>query len=341
MKLIIVVTTLLLIMAFGIKTSSQASCEAMCSKLNHDRCYGCCHAKDCFNGGRCDSLTKKCFCDGCMKTQLDQYDDVNGDVFKLLPPVNVDGFQLLPPVNVDGFQLLPPVNRQNCKAKSVGICVFVSENLCEYVNVGDPYTCSSHCVLWFTVDNKLLFNKTLFGVVYIPPQNSLYSDVDMFSEIENVIVDTELQICLLVDFNAHTSDANEYVVINNNILDFCNVRNVDQAFLNYLHILQEFDLDFTNDSDIVIACDGESIVKPRWASDRVPVFTEKLDDNSIDELLNGLIDIDPQNTNIVIINTAVDDCNNIIKNAAEHADMFVKINNSSAQKNLKRQNVRC
>ena len=38
----------------------------MCTKLNHDRCYGCCHAKDCFNGGNCDSLTKRCVCNGCM-----------------------------------------------------------------------------------------------------------------------------------------------------------------------------------------------------------------------------------------------------------------------------------
>ncbi|CAG2228857.1 GPR158 [Mytilus edulis] len=66
MKLVIVVTTLLLIMAFGIQISSQASCTAMCTKLNHDRCYGCCHAKDCFNGGNCDSLTKRCVCNGCM-----------------------------------------------------------------------------------------------------------------------------------------------------------------------------------------------------------------------------------------------------------------------------------
>ncbi|CAC5423371.1 unnamed protein product [Mytilus coruscus] len=130
----------------------------------------------------------------------------------------------------------------------MSICVFVRENLCEYVNVGDPYTCSSHCVLWFTVDDKLLFNKTLFGVVYIPPENSLYSDVDMFGEIKNVIVDTELQICLLGDFNAYTSDVNEYVVIDNNILDFCYVPNVDQAFLNNLHILEECGISVVRDS---------------------------------------------------------------------------------------------
>ena len=47
---------------------------------------------------------------------------------------------------------------------------------------------------------------------------------------------------------------------------------------------------------------GELIVKPRWASDRGPVFTEHLDDACIDELLNGLEDIDPQNTNTVLYN---------------------------------------
>ncbi|CAC5366947.1 unnamed protein product [Mytilus coruscus] len=108
------------------------------------------------------------------------------------------------------------------------------------------------------------------------------------------------------------------------------------ASVNNLNVSVDFDI--TNDSDIVIACEGESIVKPRWASDRAPVFTEKLDENSIDELLNGLEDFDPQNSNIVNINRAVDNCNNIIKNAAQQAEVFVKINNSNAQKKFKRQN---
>jgi hypothetical protein len=53
-----------------------------------------------------------------------------------------------------------------------GICVFVRDFFCKYVHVNDPFTNSSHCVFWFTIDERLLLQKTLFGVVYIPPDNS-------------------------------------------------------------------------------------------------------------------------------------------------------------------------
>ncbi|CAG2247273.1 unnamed protein product [Mytilus edulis] len=355
------------------------------------------------------------------ETKIDQYDDVE----------------------VNGFKLLPSVIRQNCTSKSGGICVYVKEYICNYVHVRDPFTCSSHCVLWFTIDDKLLFQKTLFGVVYIPPDGSLYSSVDMFNEIENVINESDLQVCLLGDFNAHCSNCNEYVDIDNNILDFCNVPNIEQSLVNNLHILEECgipvvrqsqdkhkvdkygkkllelcrslelffvngrvgndkdiglttcnnsvidyaivspnlfrsivdfnvlifdpilsdihkpiclhlctnltcvvdvdlnnsyvndnDMDNTNDSNIVITLHGESesIVKPIWARDRAPVFTENLDDTSIDELLNKLEDIDPQNTDNVTVNNVVNDCVNIIRNAAEQANMFVKINDKNVKK---------
>ncbi|CAC5359853.1 unnamed protein product [Mytilus coruscus] len=283
----------------------------------------------------------------------------------------------------------------------------------------DPFTCSSHCVLWFAIDDKLLFQNTLFGVVYIPPDGSLYSRVDMFNEIENVINESDLQVCLLGDFNAHCSNCNEYVDIESNILDFCNVPNIEQSLVNNLHILDECgipvvrqsqdkhkvdnygkkllelcrslelffvngrvgndrgiglttcnnsvmdyaivspnlfrsivdfnvlifdpilsdihkpiclhlctsltcvvdvymnnsnvydnDMDNTHDSNIVLTLHGESesIVKPIWARDRAPVFTENLDDASIDELLNRLEDIDPKNTDNVTVNNVVEDC---------------------------------
>ena len=70
-----------------------------------------------------------------------------------------------------------------CKAKSGGICVFVRKNLCKYVSVKNQFTHSSHCTLWFEIDDRLLFNETLFGVIYIPPENSLYSDISMFDDI--------------------------------------------------------------------------------------------------------------------------------------------------------------
>jgi hypothetical protein len=41
-------------------------------------------------------------------------------------------------------------------------------------------------------------------VVYIPPDNSIYSNIDMFNDIENTLLDNDLQACLIGDFNAHT-----------------------------------------------------------------------------------------------------------------------------------------
>jgi hypothetical protein len=44
----------------------------------------------------------------------------------------------------------------------------------------------------------------------------------MFNDIENTLLDNDLQACLIGDFNAHTGNMSEYVVIDNNILDVLN-----------------------------------------------------------------------------------------------------------------------
>ena len=88
--------------------------------------------------------------------------------------------------------------------------LFSRDFFCKYVHVNDPFTNSSHCVFWFTIDERLLLQKTLFGVVYIPPDNSIYSNIDMFNDIENTLLDNDLQACLIGDFNAHTGNVSEY-----------------------------------------------------------------------------------------------------------------------------------
>ena len=362
-------------------------------------------------------------------------------------------------IDVEGFTILPCVIRQNCKSKSGGICVLVRDCFCKYVKVIDPVYFSSHSdfVMWFTVDEKLLFEKTLFGVIYIPPENSSYSSIDMFNDIENVIVNTNLQVCLLGDFNAHTKNVNEYIDIDSHILNACNISHDDQILINKLHVLEECDVSTVRSSQDVskidrygkrllelctstqifivngrcgsdknighctcnnslidyvivspelfrsivdftimpydpilsdihnpvclklctnirsdcaqcpdtcqtcrsdcVQCtedDTDSIdsnlrsdcvqcpenVKPRWCRDRVPAFTDNLDVNQIDELLETLQTIDSRNTNIVTINNVVEKCNDIIKNAAEHADMFVKVSSDKNVLNSKRNNCK-
>ena len=36
------------------------------------------------------------------------------------------------------------------------------------------------------------------------------SNIDMFNDIENTLLDNDLQACLIGDFNAHTGNVSEY-----------------------------------------------------------------------------------------------------------------------------------
>ena len=49
----------------------------------------------------------------------------------------------------------------------------------------------------------------LLGIIYIPPQSSQYSSLDMFDEIENnmlLLNDISSSYCIVGDFNAQTKD---------------------------------------------------------------------------------------------------------------------------------------
>lgn len=82
-------------------------------------------------------------------------------------------------------------------------------------------------------------------------------------------------------------------------------------------------IDFTNDTNIVITGNSESSVKPRWSAERIPVFVNSLSQDRIDELLDRLNIIDVQTVDAAIVNDITEDCNNIIKSAAKNANMFV------------------
>ncbi|CAC5377267.1 unnamed protein product [Mytilus coruscus] len=147
---------------------------------------------------------------------------------------------------------------------------------------------------------------------------------------------------MLGDFNAHIKTASEYVNIDNHILNACNITNDDQVLINKLHILEECNVSSVRFSQDNCKIDryGESHVKPKWCRDRTAIFTDLLDANRIDELLDVLRSVDTQNTDIVTIDNRVENCNSIIKDTAEHADMFVKCN-SNAQKKCNKRYTHC
>lgn len=64
-------------------------------------------------------------------------------------------------------------------------------------------------VFWFKLSRNLSNSSSdiLFGVTYVPPENTRYSSSDCFTDIEQEMLNmlkTTQNICLLGDFNART-----------------------------------------------------------------------------------------------------------------------------------------
>lgn len=58
----------------------------------------------------------------------------------------------------------------------------------------------------------------MFGVIYIPPEGSKYSDISIYDQIESEIVSLltdNVKICLVGDFNARTGLLSDFVDFNN------------------------------------------------------------------------------------------------------------------------------
>ena len=91
-------------------------------------------------------------------------------------------------------------------------------------------------MLWFTVNNSLFHELVLFGTIYIPPESSSYSNISIFDSIENDLIslnpENNHKICLLGDFNAHTSNAEDFIYVNEHICDTFNLDDVTRQVLN-------------------------------------------------------------------------------------------------------------
>ena len=85
-------------------------------------------------------------------------------------------------------------------------------------------------MLWFTVKNSLFRELVLFGTIYIPPESSSYSNISIFESLKNDIVSlnpkSNHKMCLLGDFNAHNSNAEDFIYVNEHICDAFNLDDV-------------------------------------------------------------------------------------------------------------------
>lgn len=89
--------------------------------------------------------------------------------------------------------------RTRCKHASGGVLALVKKHL---------YKCDNDFSLWLNVDENFFGVKTLIGIVYIPPMNSRFGNINMYDDIEAFILSEaveETAVCIMGDFNARNT----------------------------------------------------------------------------------------------------------------------------------------
>lgn len=100
-------------------------------------------------------------------------------------------------------------NRSN--NKSGGIAIFIRKNINNHFTI-----IKSKCdfIMFIKGHNVCQNGDIIIGAVYLPPIDSIYSNVDSFDEIEDEIVRVSSlcnNICLLGDFNSRTGQLLDYI----------------------------------------------------------------------------------------------------------------------------------
>lgn len=135
-------------------------------------------------------------------------------------------------VYIQNFVQLPPVITSGAKCNSGGDVVFVKSSI--FVNI-EVLKSSSENVLWFILKD-VLYAPVLFGAMYIPPENSIYSSIDFVDIIEDDILkfvsEKNCKVCLLGDFKARSGTKDDFVNLDDYV---CNTVQLDD-------VKQEFDL---------------------------------------------------------------------------------------------------
>ena len=142
-------------------------------------------------------------------------------------------------VTLDNFNLHFKNRKQFMKRKSGGICLAVKKSINRFVTVLET---NSKLVLWFVVSKLLTKSEDiLYGVVYVPPENSVFSIDDPFEEIQNELnsyTDKYSSICIFGDWNARTKDFQDYITAD---FDILHENNLDDLFYEFENELSNFD----------------------------------------------------------------------------------------------------
>ena len=136
-------------------------------------------------------------------TFINQYD------FVCITETKLDDFDS---INIPGYTFFG-INRKNARRKSGGVGLLVKNTLSQYIQTFDNLS-SENC-FWFTISKDICFKDIVFGVVYLPPEGSPYSSIDLFDNIENDIIQLNVNddkcICLTGDLNARCGTLSDFV----------------------------------------------------------------------------------------------------------------------------------
>ena len=122
-------------------------------------------------------------------------------------------------MNIDGYKFVS-VCRAVTRQKSGGVGLFIKNTFWSYVQIFDN---SSENCLWFTFTDSY-DTKCVLGAVYIPPEGSPYSSVNIFDELEQKIINfcanENNHTWLMGDFNARSGLLSDFISIDEEIGEF-------------------------------------------------------------------------------------------------------------------------
>jgi hypothetical protein len=112
----------------------------------------------------------------------------------------------------------------------------------------------SSFVFWFKISKELLGldEDVIFCIIYIPPEYTVYSFIDAFSEIENEYLTLQRNYKYIVlngDFNGRTANEPDYKFIEENLFNI----DLPELFdVNRVNILEELNIPVNRTSQDIV-----------------------------------------------------------------------------------------
>jgi len=117
-------------------------------------------------------------------------------------------------------------NRKGAKRASGGIAILIKKNISKHVHTIEidnnlEHIVNDDFVIWVKVVDMFEYN-IIMGITYIPPENSNYSSIELFDDLENQMLSFDVPnavFCIVGDFNARSKNMNEILNLDQHVID--------------------------------------------------------------------------------------------------------------------------